>query len=279
MFRVILTTSAVAVVAAIAQPAMAQDDGPYFEGLYVSGAVGLDTQASNSRKLTFDTDLNGTYGDVVRTSTGVAAFTPGYCRGAAITNRPLGGCVSDEEDLGYALRVGYDFRDGPLVAGVLLEASASNAVDYTSGFSSTPASYTTSRELDYSIALRSRAGFSPGDGRGLFYITGGLAYARINHDFATTNTVNSFTVVNDDDMRLGVQFGGGAELMVSRNIGIGIEYLYSRYDDDKSYVAVGKGTAGATNAFLLDNPNGTNLRTQFTDFDLQSFRGTVSFHF
>lgn len=279
MFRVTMTASALALATAIATPAMAQDEGPYFEGIYVQAAAGLDTQASNSRKLTFDTNLDGTYGDVVRNTAGVAAFSPGYCRGAANGNAPLAGCVSDEDDLGYAVRVGYDFRDGPLVGGIVLEGSRSNAVDYTSGFSSTPASYTTSRELDYAVALRSRAGISPGDGRGLFYVTGGVAYARINHDFATTNTANSFTVVNDDDMRLGVQFGGGAELMVTRNIGIGLEYLYSRYDDDKSYVAVGKGTAGATNPFLLVNASGTNLRTQFTDFDLQSFRGTVSFHF
>ncbi|QDM39693.1 MULTISPECIES: outer membrane beta-barrel protein [Bacteria] len=281
MFRTLASTSALAVAVAFAQPALAQDAGPYFNGPYVSVAGGLDTQASDSRRLRFDTDLDGTYGDVVRTAAGANAFGPGFCSGTAVGSTAAAGCSSDDDEIGYAVRAGFDFRqpDSPLVAGLLVEASGSNAVDYSSGFSTTPASYTFSRELDYSIALRSRAGISPGDGRGLFYITGGVAYARINHDFVTTNTANSFTVVNDDDMRFGVQAGAGAELMITPSIGIGLEYLYSRYDDDKAYVAVGKGTAGATNPFLLVNSTGTNLRPSRTDLDLQSFRGTVSFHF
>jgi outer membrane immunogenic protein len=280
MFRVLLSSSAIAVSALIAQPALAQDAGPSFDGPYVSGAVSLDSSANNARRLRFDTNQDGTFDDDVRTTGGVFAFSNGFCRGAATSNVPSTGCVSDDDDLGFALRVGYDWRfgGGPLVGGVLLEGSTTNAEDYTSGFSTTPASYTTSRELDYSIAARTRAGFSPGDGRGLFYITGGVAYARIKHGFETTNTVNSFTIVNDDKMRFGVQAGAGAEIMLAPGFSLGLEYLYSRYDDDSSYVAVGKGTAGATNPFLLVS-GGTNLRPSYTNLDLQSFRATASYHF
>lgn len=264
----------------IAQPAMAQDAGPYFDGPYVSGAASLDSQASNARRLAFDTNRDGTYDDDVRTSTGALAFSNGFCRGAANGSTRANGCAADDDDLGYAVRLGYDrrFDGGPLVGGILIEGSTSKAVDYTTGYSTTPASYTTSRELDYSIAARTRAGYSPGDGRGLFYVTGGLAYARIKHGFASTNTANTFEVINDDKMRLGVQFGGGAELMLTPNIGIGLEYLYSRYDDDKSYVAVGRGTTAATSPFVVTS-GGTNLRPSVTDLDLQSFRATANFHF
>lgn len=278
MLRAITTASILALAAAAAQPAFAQDASPYFEGPYVSGTVSLDAPGKDSDKLTFDTNRDGGFDNAVATTTGANAFSPGFCDGAATGATRAAGCTADDDDIGYAVRVGYDRRWGSLVGGVLIEGSKSNAVDYTSGFSTTPASYTTSRELDYSIAARTRAGFSPGDGRGLFYVTGGVAYARIDHGFATTNTANSFDIVGDDKMRFGVQFGAGAELMVTPNIGLGLEYLYSRYDDDRSYVAVGKGTAPATNPFLLVS-GGTNLRTANSDFNLQSFRATASFHF
>lgn len=280
MLRSIASVTIAALTAVSAQAVSAQEAGPYFEGFYVSGAVSLDTPLDDATRIVFDTNRDGTFEDQVLTTTGSNAFSPGFCSGAARGATAGARCTSDKEDIGYAIRAGYDFRvgSGPLVAGVVVEASSSDAIDFTTAFSTTPASYTTSREIDYSFALRSRAGYSPGDGRGLFYITGGVAYARINHGFSTTNTANAFTINNDDDMRLGVQAGGGAELMLTPNIGIGLEYLYSRYDDDQFFVAVDRGTAGATNPFLLVS-GGTNLRPAQTDLELQSFRVTASFHF
>ena len=50
--------------------------------------------------------------------------------------------------------------------------------------------------MDYAISGRGRLGFTPG-GRALVYGTGGVSYARIDHDFFTTNAANSFGEVND----------------------------------------------------------------------------------
>jgi outer membrane immunogenic protein len=278
MIKHLASASTLALTLAAA-PAMAQTEPTTFDGLYVSGAVGLDHVDNGAKGLVFDTNRNGTFDDTVRTVAGADAFSPGFCTGSANGNNAGLGCSGDEQEVGYAVRVGFDKRFGSLVGGLLLEGSRSRAVDSESGFSTTPASYTFAREIDYALAARARVGISPGDGRGLFYATGGLAYADIDRAFTTSNTANSFTLNDgDDDMVWGYQAGGGAELVVGGGLTLGLEYLYSRYNDDDTFVAVGQGTAPATNPFLL-NGGGTNLRPADTHIDQHSFRVTAGFQF
>ena len=79
---------------------------------------------------------------------------------------------------------------------------------------------------------------------------------------------------------LGFRSSGNPDLgpEKSRNFTLGLEYLYSRYDDDDTFVAVGPGTAAGTNPFLL-NGGGTNLRPTDNRIDLHSFRVTAGFQF
>ncbi len=280
MTKTIFATAAAGIAMLASAPAFAQDAPTTFDGFYIGGSVGLDTFGDDDGEgITFDTDRDGQFGDVVTTTTRANAFSPGLCSGAATGPLATQSCAKDDDGVGYAVRIGYDKRVGGIgVAGLLIEGSTSNAREFSSGFSTTPASYTTIRELDYAISARGRLGISPGDGRGLIYATGGVSYARIDHDFATTNGANSFDVVNNNDMVFGGQVGAGGEVIVAGGLTIGLEYLYSRYDDDKSFVAVGPGTAGATNPFLLTS-GGTNLRPGNTDFSTSSFRATVGYRF
>ncbi len=267
---------------AFAQPAFAQDAEPrFFDGFYVGGSFGLDAiDDENGEGITFDTDGDGEYGDWVITTTGANAFSPGYCNGAANGAEASDGCSDDKSRYGYGIRIGFDQRigNGPVVAGLLVEGALSESEDYSTGFSTTPASYTFVRGLDKSVAVRGRLGVSPGSGRGLLYVTGGVAYADIDHDFVTTNTANSFTMTNDDDWQLGGQIGAGGELYLTDNISFGLEYLYSRYDDDDAYVLVGAGTAPATNPFLLDSGE-TALRPSDPNLNIHSIRTTLNFRF
>ena len=272
---------------AFAVPAMAQDDmspSDRFNGFYVGGNVSLDATANDDDGgLTFDTNRDGTFGDVVRTAppANANAFSPGFCGGQALGATPGVGCADDDDNIAYSIRAGFDRRlgeDSMLVAGLLVEATKHETTDFVTGFSTTPASYTVARGLDHSFAVRGRLGVSPGDGRGLFYVTGGLGYGKMEHSFATTNTANSFTQFDDDKYELGGQVGGGAELYVARNISISLEYLYQSFEDDDYYVAVGQGSAPATNPFLL-NGGGTNLRPADTDYNLHSFKAGVNFRF
>ena len=267
---------------AFAQPAFAQDAEPrFFDGFYVGGSFGLDAiDDENGEGITFDTDGDGEYGDGVITTTGANAFSPGYCNGAANGAEASDGCSDDKSRYGYGIRIGFDQRigNGPVVAGLLVEGALSESEGYSTGFSTNPASYTFVRGLDKSVAVRGRLGVSPGSGRGLLYVTGGVAYADIDHDFVTTNTANSFTMTNDDDWQLGDQIGAGGELYLTDNISFGLEYLYSRYDDDDAYVLVGAGTAPATNPFLLDSGE-TALRPSDPNLNIHSIRTTLNFRF
>lgn len=277
-----LITVAAASAAFVAVPAAAQEvTTDTYDGFYVGATLGGDfLDGMRDDRLVFETDDNGIFGDTVVTAAGTDAFLPGFCAGIANGAEFSAGCSDDDDGLAYSVRLGFDKRvnNSALVAGFLVEGEMSDATDYTTGFSTTPASYTFARELDKSIAVRGRIGASPGDGRGLIYATGGFAYGQIDHEFITTNGANSFDVVNGDKWQFGAQFGGGAEVMVAGGVTFGVEYLYSSYDDDDAYVLVGQGTAPATNPFVLRSGS-TDLKTNAGNFDKHSVRATIGYRF
>lgn len=270
---------AVSAASMFAVPAFAQDNrdtSQDFDGPYISIGGGASLQGSDrGETLIFDTDQDGTYGDQVTTVGGTDAFSPGFCNGAATGTANLG-CRNDKDGPEFFGRLGYDKRMGNFVLGAVVEGGHSVARDSVSGFSTTPASYTMSREADYQANARLRAGYTPGGGA-LFYVTGGGAYARLDNKFVTSNTANSF----DDNGKTnawGYTVGGGAEVMVTNNIGLGLEYLYTDVKDKDYVVNVGAGTAPATNPFLL-NGNGTDIRRSDPNFQTHSVRGTLSYRF
>lgn len=260
--------------------AFAQEQDRYFSGPYISGTVGIESpDDSGSDSIVFDTDGDGIFDDTVTTASGADAFSPGFCAGTPISAASAG-CRGTEQNEGYSLRVGYDqhMGDGPIVAGLLLEGSRPGIEEFTTGFSTTPASYTFAREMDWTVNARGRIGFAPGEGRALFYGTGGVGFARIDRSFSTSNGANSFTPSDARSWEFGWQAGGGAEVMLTRNLGLGLEYLYSRYNDEDYTVAVGPGTAPATNPFLRDS-GGTDMRLSNDEFDFHAFRASVNLRF
>lgn len=275
-FVTLLVASATSMLAV---PAMAQENRDTtrdFNGPYISIGGGGALQGSDrGETLVFDTNRDGTYGDTVTTSGGANAFSPGFCNGAATGTANLG-CRNDRDGPEFFGRLGYDRRMGNIVVGALIEGGHSVARDSVSGFSTTPASYTMTREADYQASARLRAGYTPGGGA-LFYVTGGGAYAKLDNRFATTNTANSFAD-NGRTNAWGYAAGGGAELMVTNNIGIGLEYLYTDVKDKDYVVNVGAGTAAPTNPFLL-NGGGTDIQRSDPHFRTHSVRGTLSFRF
>lgn len=259
-----------------ATSAYAQSADDDWSGVYVGGTFGLGVQNNDGNEtLTFDTNRDGNFGDTVNTSGAVNAFSPGFCGGAATGTAPVN-CTNDKDGLEYSVRVGFDRQSGSIVYGVVLDAQKSESTDSVSGFSTTPASYTMTRKLDHAFGARLRAGYAPGGI--LFYATGGATYAKIDHSFTTSNTANSFTS-DDDDYKWGYTAGGGAEVKLSRNLSFGLEYLYSNYSDSDYTVAVGPGTAPATNPFLIVNPAGTDIQRSDDRFKIHSLRATASFRF
>lgn len=264
-------------LAVAAAPAYAQDapDGDEFTGFYVGGSVGYTVQKNDrGESILFDAGRNGSFGDTITTSTGDNAFAPGFCNGAATSTANIA-CRNDKDDIEYYARIGFDKQMGKVVLGAVAEFGKSEVSDSVSAFSSTPAFYTMTRELDWNAALRARAGYTVGP-KTLVYATGGAAYAKIDHSFATSNTANSFAITGDNNA-WGWQAGGGLEQKVGKNLSLGVEYLYSRYDDDKSGVTVGNGTAGATNPFVL--AGGADFARSQNRFDFHALRATAAFRF
>jgi outer membrane immunogenic protein len=251
-------------------------DAP-FTGAYVGGSIGWSVQPNDVGEfIEFDRNGDGNFGDAVSTAAGANAFSPGFCNGAARGATP-GGCANDRNGLDYYGRLGFDIQRGRFVAGVVGEFGKARINDSVSGYSTTPASYTLRRSLEWEASIRGRVGVALDTT--LFYGTAGPGYAKLNNEFFTTNTANAFAT-NGDDKRWGLTAGGGLEQKITKNISFGMEYMFHRYKDDDFRVNVTRGSAPATNPFVLaPNTGGTQIRRGFDYFRWHSIRGTLAFRF
>lgn len=276
MTKTFVAVSAAALTLVAVAPAAAQD----WSGPYVGGFAGYLAQSQDEdERILFDTNLDGTYGDTVRTTAGADAFSTGFCDGNPKANNAPAGCNDDEDGAGeVGIRLGYDFQAGPWVFGIVGDASRTGLEDAVTAFSTTPASYTFEREVTSLYAARARLGYAYG--RYLPYVTAGYATAEVEESYYTSNAANSFSPVRGDSNADGFQVGGGIETHLTDNVTVGVEYLYSDLEtDDSLEVRTGPGTAPATNPFLLVNSQGTNQIRSSDAIELHSFRVTAAFRF
>jgi outer membrane immunogenic protein len=286
-----------------ANPALAQSENPNrdpgvtkgFSGVYVGAAGGYDVQ-SNDRgsSILFDRNLDGSFGDTVTTAAGGNAFSPGFCSGRALTANAPGavsaaaptlprgaGCRKDKDGAAYYGRVGFDKQMGGIVVGLVGEFGRSRISDSVSGFSTTPANYVMTRDVQWEAGVRLRAGYTPNDST-LFYGTAGPGYARIDREFTTTNTANGFSERGKRN-QFGLQGGGGIEQRIGDHFSVGLEYMFHQYKDDDYRVRAGANAAGttpATNPFISSpNTAGTDFRRSDDKFRWHSMRATAAFRF
>ncbi|MEG8023815.1 outer membrane beta-barrel protein [Sphingomonas aurantiaca] len=268
-----------------ATPAAAQemaDDAAPFSGIYVGAAGGYDVQPNDvGSSIQFDRNLDGRFGDAVTTATGANAFSPGFCNGAATSSTAPAvggrGCRNDKNNTAYYARVGIDQQMGKIVVGVVGEFGKSNIRDSVTAFSTTPAFYTMTRDLDWEASIRGRAGYAVNTT--LFYGTFGAGYARINRDFYSSNTANAYAQSGKKN-QFGITGGGGIEQKLAKNVSVGLEYMFHQYQDDDYRVLVTRGTQPATNPFVLaPNTAGTAFKRSDDNFRWHSVRGTVAFRF
>lgn len=255
-----------------ASPAAAEDQ---FDGVYGGVSIGYDFQDSDGGEIiTFDRGSNGSFGETVTTAAGANAFAPGFCGGEA-TSPQNANCTPDSDGAGFHARLGYDKQMGKFVLGIVGEVGTADLRDTVSAFSVTPAFYYIERSIDLTAALRLRAGFTPAEST-LVYATGGLAYAKLDQEFETSNTANSFAVFADEKA-WGYQLGAGIEQKLGKSFSLGVEYLYTGYSNDDTLIRVGQGTAPATNPFVL--AGGVDFKRANDNFNLQTVRAVATYRF
>jgi outer membrane immunogenic protein len=285
MKKMLFASLSATLVAGLSVPAFAQDAAPSgdWTGPYVGGSLGLSWQPNYDRDtletLTFDTNGDGTYGDAVRTSGGENAFASGFCRGRALGATP-GTCAGDKDKrVAWSVHAGYDLQFGNIVVGGLVEGGRSMIGNAVSGFSTTPAGYVMARRIDWDANARLRAGWALPTGT-LLYGTGGLAYAKIKNNFATSNTFNTFTESNTESDEWGWTAGGGIEQKITDNFSIGVLYRYTRFETEGHTVRAGQGTPPSiTNPFVITQAGYTDIRRTNKVFDHNTVRVTASFRF
>lgn len=274
MRRLTLCGAAVAAVA-IAAPAAAQSAD--WTGAYVGGRIGYAWGADdNDETILFDNNLDGNFGDTIFTAGGANAFSPGFCGGSADSALAADGCSKDDNGLDYAIHAGYDHDFGSIVVGGLVEYGRSDVEDAVTAFSITPANYVFNRKMKGTFGLRARVGIDAG--RFMPYVTAGVVRAKIRNSFSTSNGVNAFALNDRSSNENGYRLGGGVETMFGP-LSVGLLYLFTSVKDNGTRVAVTRGTAGPTNAFILLNPNGTTFRRSENRFKTHALSLTASFRF
>ncbi|AQR74405.1 outer membrane protein [Sphingomonas sp. LM7] len=271
MRSAILAASGILTVLAIPAASAQEFNGPYVGLSYGYGFQGAD----DSETILFDRGFDGT-DDVVTTTAGTDAFSPGFCGGRGVA-LPSAGCEDDRDGIQYHVRAGWDLQFGNVVVGAVGEFGRSEARDSVSAFSTTPAYYTMTRSIDWEANLRLRAGYAFG-GKTLAYVSGGPAYARIKNSFRTNNAANAF-LDNGDSYSWGVAGGGGIEHKIAPNVSIGLEYLYTRYNDDDYRVRAVQGIASPINPFILFGAPGTEFRRSDPRFESHAARAALIFRF
>jgi opacity protein-like surface antigen len=253
---------------------------PDWSGPYI-GIFGGYNQSNEDEDeiLRFDRNLDGNYGDTVTTAAGADAFSPGFCGGAATSTGPATGCRDDNDGVEAGVRGGYDWQFGNIVVGALAEYSVNTVQDTVTGFSTTPAFYSFTRELESTAAVRAKLGYAMGPA--LIYGTGGYAYGKFDNTFRTSNTANRFTETTESDDGDGWQAGGGVEYALGRGLTVSGEYLYTSLSVDSPVIRVDStGTTPATNPFILaPNTTGTDMTRGNGKFGTHMVRIGMNYRF
>lgn len=246
-------------------------------GGYVGGAIGgIVAAAKTNETVIFDTDLDGTFADTVRTGAGANAFSPGFCDGLAVNAVAASGCTGDDKGLDVGGRAGYDWQWGRVVIGGLTDIGRVDVTDSVSAFSTTPAFYAFTRDVKMLAAVRGRAGVAMT--RVLVYATAGAASADLDLPFTTSNAVNTFAARAVRERVWGSQVGGGVEFRVAGHWTVTGEYLWTSIDDREPSTVRSQGPAPATNPFILVNAAGTDLQRS-ERLQLQNLRAGLSYRF
>jgi outer membrane immunogenic protein len=149
-------------------------------------------------------------------------------------------------------QLGYNMQTGSTVLGVEADISwlggdSDKTVSNNGIGGFVPNTSTATHELEWLGTVRARAGWLAARNT-LFYITGGLAYGRVNAGFSGNfNATNDHFSGSESKVETGWTIGGGLEYAFDRNWLLRGEYLY--YDlGSTDFTTIGTGRAASVAA-------------------------------
>jgi outer membrane immunogenic protein len=133
---------------------------------------------------------------------------------------------------------GYNLQCGALVLGVEADFNYSTIdIDRTYNVVGLIPLVRDERTLDWFVTLRGRAGLAVDNV--MFYATGGLAFANIDHTVTALPGLLNLNLINSSDTRFGWTIGGGIEYYISDRISLKSEALYIQFEDERQNIPIG----------------------------------------
>jgi outer membrane immunogenic protein len=151
-----------------------------------------------------------------------------------------------DSGFGAGAQIGYLWQFGSIVAGLEADLTATDVGRSRSGVGTdgTFALRTdVSSQMNWFGTVKGRLGVSmpsllPVLQQSLYYVTGGLAYAQVEHQGQITVTPPGVgPQASSEEWTTGFVIGGGTEHMLTQNIALKTETLYYNLDDDKLTLA------------------------------------------
>lgn len=172
---------------------------------------------------------------------------------------------------------GYDHQMDRTVIGVVVDTNFTNIEQRQSAFSATPATYSEVRTIEYLVSGRLRAGYlvTP---KFLPYITGGVAWGDIDYRFDTDTPANVREEDADRD-GWGYTLGAGFETLITDNLSIGAEYLYTDLGKNDFSTNLSAEAGGGQAAFGNAASGGTDTEGSDGNFDFHSIAVKLSYRY
>ncbi|KAA0972291.1 porin family protein [Aureimonas fodinaquatilis] len=189
------------------------------------------------------------------------------------TGSSFQGGTNNETGFVGGVHAGYDYQINNFIVGAVADISY---VDATSNatYSQFGQTFGSKQDIDFLGTVRAKAGVAAD--RIAVYATGGLAYASVSNDLIGSGTVTSggtaYNVsLEDDTDEFGYAVGAGVDYLVTQNVSVGLEYLFTDLGSSKTkinYTPVGSTV-----------PTDSLTATSSSDLDFHTVWAKASYRF
>ena len=172
----------------------------------------------------------------------------------AFSTTAFSGGSSNSDDAAFigGVHIGYDYQINNFLIGAVADINYIDASS-TSTFSITSApgvvdNFGISQDINFVGTVRAKLGVTAD--RFAVYATGGLAYADTDTEYFAPGTLaatNGFIpTVNSDSNDVGYAVGAGVDYLVTPNLSLGLEYLYTDLGDSDTKITYTNGVTATS---------------------------------